>query len=631
MKRNIYLDMVPSSQALETIISKVKIEEKIKTIHISQALGKKTARPVYAKISNPSYNSSAMDGIAVRAEDTIGARESRPLVLRPDQFKYVNTGEPLGDGYDSVIMIEDIEETDEGVMIRSSVPVFNHIRTVGEDIVAGEMVIPSKHTLRPFDISVLVAGGISQIQVYERPTVTIIPTGSEIIEEGHKPQKGQILDSNSWMIRSRLEEIGARAEVLPITKDDQTSLKSALEQAIASSDMVILIAGSSAGSKDYTKSTIETLGQIHVHGINIKPGKPTILATSKDKKPIIGLPGYPVSCWIALENYVVPLLEHSHEAISVKDYGQVEPVVSRRLVSSLKHDEYIRVKLARVNDKLVASPLDRGAGSTMSLVRADGLGVIPVGSEGLDPGQSLKVKLFRPLEEIESSLMISGSHDLIIDEITDEARKRDMDFNISSSHIGSLGGLMALRRKETHLAPSHLLDPATGKYNDKYVEELFAGEEMAIIRVVSRIQGLIVKKTNPLGIETIEDIQNKKFINRQRGSGTRVFTDYLLDQANIDVDSIGGYDIEKSSHMDIAASVKDEADVGVGIYSSAKALDLDFIPLGDEHYEFVLYKKDLENPMVKNLLKILKSQKFKERVEKLGGYDTKDTGEIRYV
>ena len=628
MKRNIYLDMVPDEEALETFIDGISPEHKTLSIPVRDALGYKSSKPIYANLSNPTYNSAAMDGIAVRSSDTQGATQANPITLSEEQYVFINTGEPIPKSFDSVIMIEDVQVEGKEAIIRASVPVFNHIRTVGEDIVYGEMIIPSNHILRPFDIAVLVAGGIKEIEVYYKPKVTIIPTGSEIIAEGSTPREGQILDSNSWMIKSRLTEIGAEPEVLNVVEDNPESLKLAIKDATANSDMVLMIAGSSAGSKDYTKTVIEDLGEVLIHGIAIKPGKPTILGIVEDT-PIVGLPGYPVSCWISLNNYVLPVLKEHYPSTNYDSYGVVKAKAGRRMISSLRYKEYIRVKLGYVKGQLIASPLDRGAGSTMSLVRADGFAILPTHSEGVNPGDELEVELLRPLSEIEKTLVISGSHDLIIDEMADLANTSDIAV-ISSSHIGSLGGLMALARGEAHIAPTHLLDPKTGSYNDSYVKDIF-DKDMAIISGVGRTQGLIVKKGNPLNIKNIEDIVGHKFVNRQRGSGTRLFTDYLLEQSGIDTNDIPGYQLERTTHMDIAASVNSDADVGIGVYSAAEAMDLDFIPLGEEKYEFVLYKESIDNPEIQDFISLLKSDQFKERVDSLGGYTTTDTGEIRYI
>lgn len=629
MKRNIYLDMVDDDKARELFFENLNINNQTITVSIDDALEKITAKPVYAKLSNPTYNSSAMDGIAVRSDDTKGATERSPITLSTDQYEYVNTGNPLQKGYDAVIMIENVEEVEDGLLIRESAPVFNDIRTVGEDIVYGEMLLPSNHKIRPFDIGALAAGGITQIEVYKKPTVTIMPTGGEIIKEGSTPKRGQIIDSNSWIIKSRLKEIGADPVVTPVIKDDPESIKHQIQEYIESSDMIVIIAGSSAGSKDYTRSVIEDLGEIYVHGIAIKPGKPTILG-SIEGVPVIGLPGYPVSCWISMENYVLPVLQKYYKSIEPKDYEKITAKAGKRMMSSLRYKEYVRVTLGLVNNNLIASPLDRGAGSTKSLIRADGLAIIPTEKEGIQWGEEIEVQLLRPLSEIENTLVITGSHDPIIDEIMDITRTVDSPYQVSSSHVGSLAGLMSLLKEESHMAPIHLMDEETGQYNNSYVKDLF-DQPMAIISGVGRTQGLIVKKGNPLDINSIEDIVDKKFVNRQRGSGTRIFTDYLLKTKGISAEDIQGYQMEKTTHMDIAATVKEDADVGIGVYSAAKALDLDFIPMGDEEYEFCIYERDLKNPEIQEFIKVLTSEEFKTRAEKLGGYSTKHTGKIRYI
>ena len=395
-------------------------------------------------------------------------------------------------------------------------------------------------------------------------------------------------------------------------------------------DMVIVNAGSSAGTEEFTVHVVRELGEVLVHGVAIKPGKPVILAIVNGK-PVIGLPGYPVSAYINFENFVIPVLQKL--AGRTETAGTtVRAVISKRLVSSLKHKEYVRVKVGEVGDKLVASPLARGAGAAMSLVRADGFCVIPQNSEGVEAGDTVDVELYRSLEEIGSTAVAIGSHDLILDVMADLLPCMYPGNYLSSTHVGSMGGLMALKRGEAHLAPTHLLDEETGEYNIAILKKLFAGEKMALVKGVERIQGIIVKKGNPLGIHEIEDLRGLNYVNRQRGAGTRVLFDYKLKEAGISPEEIHGYDREAATHMAVAAAVSGgDADAGMGIQSAARAMGLDFIEVGREEYDFAIPVRFLDFPPVQHFLAVLKSREFAERVEKLGGYGLARTGEILYL
>ena len=368
-----------------------------------------------------------------------------------------------------------------------------------------------------------------------------------------------------------------------------------------------------------------------MHGVAIKPGKPVILAIVRGK-PVIGLPGYPVSAYIGFENFVVPLLRIMGRRN--EDVNEViEAHISKRIVSSLKHREYVRVKVGKVGDKFVAAPLARGAGAAMSLVRADGFCVIDQNSEGAEAGEKVKIELYRNRREVENTVVIIGSHDLILEIIADMMPQKYDNMFVSSTHVGSMGGLMSLKRGEAHMAPIHLLDEATGEYNVSYVKRLF-NEPMAIIKGVNRIQGIMVKKGNPLGIKNIEDLARPevRYVNRQRGAGTRVLLDYKLKQLGIDGEMINGYEREMATHMSVAAAVASEsADAGMGVLSAARAMELDFIEVAFEEYDFAVPVRFLESPHIKAFIEIIKSSQFKAELDRLGGYSGDDSGRIVFV
>ncbi len=632
-KRNLYLKTIPVEEAREKYLGRVSdiIKPEHETIPVIKSLGRITGKAVYAKYSSPLFNASAMDGIAVKAEDTSSATEVSPVILNEDQFIVVDTGDPIHAPFDAVIMAEDIVETDDGVRITASASSWQHIRPVGEDIVAGEMILPGGHNIRAIDIGVLLSAGILEIEVVKQPHVAIFPTGTEIIEPDEKPEDGSIIESNSRMFENMVTVAGGIGHRFPTIKDDYDEILKQVSEAADKYDMVIINAGSSAGTEDYTVHVLRELGEVIVHGVAVKPGKPVILAIVKGK-PVIGLPGYPVSAYIGFENFVLPVLQMMGNRAE-KFNETVEAHISKRLVSSLKHKEYVRVKVGKVGDKFVASPLARGAGAAMSLVRADGFCVIEQNSEGVEAGEKVKIELYRTKSEVENTIVIIGSHDLILDVMADMITDKYNNMFISSTHVGSMGGLMALRRGEAHMAPVHLLDEETGRYNISYIRKMF-NEPMALIKGVHRIQGIMVKKGNPLDIKGVKDLAGGgvRYVNRQRGAGTRVLFDYRLGQEGVDPDTITGYDREMATHMAVAAAVaSDSADAGMGILSAANAMGLDFIEVGPEEYDFAIPVKYLELPHIKAFLEILRSDGFAERIAELGGYDSSGAGEIVYI
>lgn len=633
-KRNLYLKTTPVQEAIDIYRSEVekRVELQYETIPVTESLNRITGKAVYAKYCSPLFNAAAMDGIAVNVAKTEGASEGTPveLVFGKD-YQIIDTGDPIHEPYDAVIMAEDLLETEDEnkVKIISPAVPWQHIRPVGEDIVAGEMILPGRHCIRPIDVGVLLSGGIVEIEVVKNPTVAIFPTGTEIIEPGTEPKDGDIIESNSRMFENMAKVQGAEAVRFETIPDDYERIRDAVKEAAEKFDMVIINAGSSAGTEDYTVHVLRELGEVIIHGVSIKPGKPVILAFVNNK-PVIGLPGYPVSAYIGFENFVSPVLSYMGGRVEKKN-KKVEAVISRRLVSSLKHKEYVRVKVGCVGDKIVAAPLARGAGAAMSLVRADGFCVIPQNSEGCEAGEKLEVELYRELEEIKNTAVVIGSHDLILDVMADMMPNHFPGMYLSSTHVGSMGGLMALKRGEAHIAPIHMLNEETGVYNVSYIEKMFH-EPVALIKGVGRVQGIMVKKGNPLHISSVEDLKKVRFVNRQRGAGTRMLLDFCLKERGIMPEEIRGYDREAATHMAVAALVAGEsADAGLGIRSAALAMKLDFIEVGQEEYDFAVPEKYLELPYIRAFVQILKSEEFHKKLQELGGYTWERAGEIVIV
>ena len=632
-KRNLYLNTRPVEEAIEIYTRELSeiIKPQTETKLASRCLGLVTSEAVYACCCSPLFNAAAMDGIAVRAADTKQASENNPLILQEGKdYIEIDTGDPIHLPYDAVIMAEDVMiEDDTHIKITKAAPAWQHVRPIGEDIVEGEMLIPTGHLLRPVDIAAAIAGGNDKIRVFTKPKVGIIPTGTEIVrrnpgqDEDSAADNGSIIDSNSYMFEGMVTEAGGEAKVYPVVEDDYDKIKRQIMSALSENDMVIVNAGSSAGRDDYTVHVLREIGKVLVHGVAIKPGKPVILAIVENK-PVVGLPGYPVSAYIDFENFVTPVL-NMMSGRKTFSRNTVKAVLSKRLVSSLKHKEYVRMRAGKVGDRIVASPLARGAGAAMSLVKADGFCIIPQNSEGFEAGDEVEIELYKSAEELGNTLVSIGSHDLILDIIADK-------ISLSSSNVGSMAGLMALKRGETTIAPTHLLNMETGEYNVSYIRELFPDTKMALIKGVTRIQGIMVKKGNPLGIKGVEDLTRCRYVNRQKGAGTRVLLDYKLKELNINPEQIDGYDKEATTHMAVAALVaKEDIAAGMGIESAAKAMNLDFIEVGPEEYDFAIRRDSLQLPEVQAFIQVLKSDDFHNKLAKMGGYGWERSGEVVYI
>ena len=641
MKRNLYLDVQDKETALENFLNALEgAVPDSETIPVTESLGRVTAEAVFAKWSSPSYNSCAMDGIAVISSHTKGASENSPLLLKEgEDYLEADTGDMILPPYDAVIMAEELIETEEGYQIIAPTHPFAHVRAVGEDIVASEMVLPSGHKIRAVDISALLAAGVGTVQVIRRPVVGIIPTGDEMIsykditEQGEVtgPEDGHIVETNSWLFEGLARENGAVGRRYDIVPDRPELLEEAVMRAVEECDIIIVNAGSSAGRDDYAVHVIRKQGDVLTHGVSIKPGKPVILGKVQGK-PVIGLPGYPVSAYLTFMEFVVPVINRFLTGES-QPAEKVRAKLTKTVMSGLKYEEYLRVKLGIVDGELIAAPLSRGAGASMSLVKADGFCLIPKNSEGVMAHEEVEVRLLEKPEQIGKTLVVIGSHDIILDVLNDLITEEHTGMRLSSTHVGSMSGLIALKKHETHLAPSHLLCEEDGSYNEAVVREIFPGEKMVIIKGVRRRQGFIVKKGNPLHIRKIADITPEiRYINRQKGAGTRVLFDYLMKKESVSPEEIQGYKHEAATHMAVAVAVqKDNADVGMGIYSCAKAMDLDFVDVAFEEYDFVTREEYLDLPLVQEFLRVLRSSEFRRKLEELGGYTAEEIGEIQYI
>ncbi|MDQ7786407.1 MAG: molybdopterin biosynthesis protein [Thermodesulfovibrionales bacterium] len=647
MSRNIYLESTPLQEALSAWFGRLRSEGRLyplggERIPVADSLGRVTAEAVMAVISSPFYHSSAMDGYAVRFHDTFGASERSPKRLKTgEQAVYVDTGDPLPNGFNAVIMIEDVniikDQHPEGtgehsIEIISPVTPWQHIRVIGEDIVATELILPENQRIRPVDLGAILAGGHTEVTVRKRPMVVIIPTGTEIVEPGTALRKGDIIEYNSRVLGSMVTEWGGEYIRYRIVPDDLEALKGAILDAHSLGDVIVVNAGASAGSEDYTARAIQELGEVILHGVSMKPGKPVILGLVKGK-PVLGIPGYPVSAFLTLRLFARPLV-YSLQGLEMPGAESLRVRLSRRVASPLGHEEFLRVKVGKVGDTFIATPVSRGAGVLMSLVRADGIARIPAQSEGIGAGTEIDIELLRSAKEIENTIVCIGSHDNALDLLANIIRKRYPALSLSSAHVGSMGGLTALKRGEAHMAGTHLLDEETGEYNVPFIKRLFPDTKVVLMNLVYREQGLLVPKGNPKNIRGFEDLTRGDitFVNRQPGAGTRLLTDKYLKDLGINQADVRGYEREEYTHMGVASAVlTGVADTGLAILASAVALSLDFIPVAKERYDIAIPDRFFQTDMIRKLIRIIREDtELKDMVTALGGYDLSDMGKILY-
>jgi putative molybdopterin biosynthesis protein len=672
--RKVYLEDIPLDEAwrrLTTALAEAGRWQPLpgETVPLDRAAGRITASPIWARLSAPHYHAAAMDGYAIRARDTAAASDTNPVRLAlsgaddsPPQAAYVDTGDPLPPWADAVVPIENVQLLgDDGprthdeapsspgtrggpssaIELRASVAPWSSVRPMGEDMVATELVLPANHVLRPVDLGAIAGSGHSTVEVRRRPRVAVIPTGSELVPAGGPVRPGEIIEYNSLVLAAQVEQWGGEATRCPIVPDDFGRIQAAVGEAARTHDLVLLNAGSSAGSEDFSARVVEALGRLLVHGVAVRPGHPVIIGmVAVDSEipaaavPVIGVPGYPVSAALTGEIFVEPILARWLGRAPQRP-PLMEATITRKVLSALGDDEFLRVTVGQVGARVVATPLSRGAGVITSLVRADGIVLIPRHHEGLNAGDRVTVRLYRTPEEIERTLVAIGSHDLTLDLLAqflaEAGQESGGGVRLASANVGSQGGLVALRRGEAHLAGSHLLDPDTGEYNISYVQRYVPDTPIVLVTLVGREQGLIVRPGNPAALRTIADLgrPDVTFVNRQRGAGTRVLLDFEIGKIGLAPDEIRGYEREEYTHLAVAAAVSSGvADCGLGIAAAARALNLDFVPLFRERYDLVIPQAYHTSPLLRPLLDALHDARFRRQVAALPGYDVSHMGDV---
>ena len=654
---SVYLHDIPLPKAKASLQSALEAAGRWQLLGVDEialdenALGRVLAEPVWVKISSPHYHASAMDGFAIRAVDTEEAIPTAPVTIPAISATsdapcttYIDTGDPLPLWANAVIPIENVEPLDAqgqpatdprhpyAIRIRAAVTPWRHVRPMGEDMVATQLVLPAGHTLRPVDLGAIAGCGHHSVKVARKPKVAILPTGTELKPIGEPVESGDIIEYNSMVLAAQVNGWGAEATRWKITPDNFQDIRSQVAQAAQNADLILLNAGSSAGSEDFSADVVQSLGELLVHGVAVRPGHPVILGmihvTKGKQVPIIGVPGYPVSAALTGEIFVEPVISHWLGRPAAQP-PEVEAQLTRKVTSPSGDDDFMRVAVGRVGERLLAAPVSRGAGVITSLVQADGIVVVPRGSQGLPAGEKVSVRLYRPLAEIERTILAIGSHDITLDVLAQflamEGRR------LASANVGSLGGLVALRRGEAHFAGSHLLDPASGEYNLSYIRQYLPGVPVRLMALVGREQGLLVPRGNPKGIQSLADLSNPEiqFVNRQRGAGTRVLLDYHLGKMGLAPEGIRGYSQEEFTHLTVAAAVASgRADCGLGIAAAAHALALDFVPLFQERYDLVVPLTYAEDELLLPLWQLLEKPAFQKMVSQLPGYDVSIMGTL---
>ncbi len=626
-KRKVYFNKIDFFKAKEILEERLKSifslrNLKKEIIDIEDSIGRITAEPIYALKSVPPFTTSAMDGVAVRYEKTSFATPKNPVRLKSNKdFVFVNTGYPIPERFNAVIMIENVKKiSDNEIEIFSPIPFYGNMRNIGEDVSEGEMIIPSYTKILPETVALLYAAGIRKIKVLKKAKALIIPTGDEIEERGGRLEENKIYETNTIFIKTYLEGWGFDVVVSKIVKDIIKNIEKILDNNLDKYDLIFFSAGTSSGSKDFIPSLIEKKGKIHFHGINYIPGKPFCFGEI-NKKPIFCIPGYPGAAAGVLNefikdiSYYFTLYDDTNKKIMAKS--------AFKIVSKLGMREFLKIKVGKISDDYYFYPLKRGSSVLSPFIEKEGLLEIEESFEGINKGEKKEITILTKKDLIDNKIIFVGSNDFLISEIRNLLKKQDYTKDISIINTGSFGGLMAIKNKITHFSGIHLLDEKTGEYNTSFIKKYLKEGEFIRIPFLIREQGFIIKKGNKKKINDIEDLINEgiSFINRQRGSGTRILLDYLLKQKKIKYEKIKGYDREVFTHLETGIIVKrGEADCGLGVKAVANILGLDFVPIAEEKYEILILKEFEKTENYNILLDILSSKELKEKGKKLGGY-----------
>ncbi|MCG2862883.1 MAG: molybdopterin biosynthesis protein [Vulcanisaeta sp.] len=651
-KRVIFHELLTPEEALNKVFNTVRIGPVgTEVVRIEDSYGRVLARDVYSGIDVPPFDRSTMDGFAVRAEDTFGADELNPVRLRvvgnvetgaeklpsinPGEAVEIATGAPMPPGANAVVMVEYTKRVGDEVFIYRSVTPGENVMSAGSDIMVGELVLRKCTVIREREVGLLAAVGIREVEVFRRPRVSIISTGNELVSPGNPLGPGKIYDINTYTISHAVRSMGAEPIIMGIVRDNIDEMRDAIKRALSISDLVLLSGGTSAGLADLTYRVLDEIGPpgIIVHGLKVKPGKPTVIAVSREGKLVIGLPGYPSSALMIFNIIVKPILAKM-QCMGV-DETRIKARLAIRADGARGRRALYPVALVDTGHGIVAYPLPAESGAISTLAFADGYIVIPETVEYLESGDEVEVTLFTH-QYVPSNLYIVGSHDIGLDVLIPMLPSF---VKARVINVGSMGGLYAVKRGEADVAGIHLVDEETGQYNIPYMVK-YGVNNAVLVRGYLREQGLIVPRGNPKNINGVEDLLrgDVRIVNRNKGAGTRFLLDMKLREIASKmgvsfedlVKKINGYYYEVRTHTAVAAAVaQGKADVGIGIRAAAAMYGLDFIPLGWESYDFAIPIDRLDKESVKAFLNLLRSNEFKERLEKLPGYKVpSDIGSI---
>ncbi|HZD28110.1 MAG TPA: molybdopterin biosynthesis protein [Xanthobacteraceae bacterium] len=629
-----FLEVVSAEEARTRFMRRIDLAPLPgETIGLAAALGRVLAADVAAPIDVPPFDRANVDGFALRSADTVGASDGAPrrfrlngevivcghapaLEVTAGSATTIATGAVIPRGADAVVMIEHTDLTDEGaapaIDVRRAVAPGQFISYAGSDIARGETVLRRKTLLSSREIGVLAACGLAEIEVVRKPKVAVLSTGDELAAPGSALAPARVYDSNGAIIAAAVTEAGGEAVPFGAFPDDEAALERAVRAALAACDLLVLSGGTSKGAGDLSHRIVSKLGEVLVHGVALKPGKPLCLATIGGK-PLAVLPGFPTSAIFTFHAFVAPVIR-ARAGLAAQAARSIEAQVPVRIASELGRKEFVLVALAPGEDAPVAFPTAKGSGAVTSFSQADGFLEIDALAAVLDAGSRARVTLIGQTAAM-PDLVIMGSHCIALDAVLGALAERG--FAARTIAVGSMGGVAAAERGECDLAPVHLVDPASGRYNAHLLRP-----GLALVKGWQRMQGFVHRRDDArfAGCSAADAIKAALadpgclMVNRNAGAGTRVLIDQLLGGARP-----AGYSNQPRSHNAVAAAVAQRrADWGIAIESVARLYGLAFLPIAPEDYDFLVVESRRERAPVAAFLAALRDETVREKIRALG-------------
>ena len=647
--RRIYHKLLPLEEALGVIEQHVSLKPLgVEKVKLEEGVGRVLAENVQALVDSPPFDRSLVDGYAVRAEDLYEAEEDSPVLLRvvgslaagdapslvigSGECVEVATGAPLPALADSVIMVEYTHRLGDKVLVYRKLRPGDNVGYACTDFVKGEVVAWQGSILTPELIGAIAAAGVREVVVYKKPVVALIATGDELLEPGVEYVNWKVYDTNTFMLYAALTELGCTPLIMGTCRDEYSDIRDRIDKALEKADVILITGGTSAGVGDLVYRVLESYEPgVIVHGLKLKPGKPTVIGVSGSKL-IFGLPGFPLSCYMVFNLLVKPVLARlAGIPERVLRATKVRARVALRMLGVPGRRRLVPVTLKLRGGEVVAYPISGDNSSIFRLSLSDGFFEIPENVDYVAEGEAVEVSLFREIREL-PDLTVMGSHCPALELLLDKLRRK---YSVRALSIGSAAGLRAVANGVADIAGIHLYDPENDVYNISFIRNL---RKVVLIRGYSRKQGFIVARGNPHNVSSMRDVIEKRLriINRVRGSGTRSLIDQLIKEAIKELKIsfnelvLPGYNVEARTHHGVALAVlQGKADVGVGIEYVAKLYDLDFIPVKEEIYDFIVRREELTRPPVREFISLLRSEWFRELLSSMPGYrPLPDTGMV---